>query len=155
MAAFPWATVSGVFSLVALVVCSSATLAAAPQGPAEDLPVSVERIREELAKPPPTALKLDMPLQVQVPVPTFKTRVDQRVFVLPLEDWLEKELKLTGLQRQSADWGARCCGINLDQLFKSLDDALKRRKVRKTREQIARELAELEAARKKANFPDR
>ncbi len=80
---------------------------------------------------------------------TFRTRVDQRVFVLPLEDWLEKELKLTGLQRQSADWGARCCGISLDPLFKSLDDALKRRKERKTREQIARELAELEAARKK------
>ena len=146
MAAFLGATVFGVFSLVALVVCSSATLAAAPQGQAEDLPVSVDRIRDELAKPP-TGLKLDMPLQV--PVATFRTRVDQRVFVLPLEDWLEKELKLTGLQRQSADWGARCCGISLDPLFKSLDDALKRRKERKTREQIARELAELEAARKK------
>jgi hypothetical protein len=148
MAAFFRVTVSGVFSLVALVVCSSATPAAAPQGPAEDLPVSVERIREELAKPPPIGLKLDMPMQV--PVATFKTRVDQRVFVLPLEDWLEKELKLTGLQRQSADWGARCCGISLDPLFKSLDDALTRRKERKIREQIARELAELEAARKKA-----
>jgi hypothetical protein len=149
MAAFPGATVSGVFSLVALVVCSSATLAAAPQGPAKDLPVSVDRIREELAKPSPTGFKLDMPMQA--PVATFKTRVDQRVFVLPLEDWLEKELKLIGLQRQSAEWGAKCCGINLDQVFKSLDDALKRRKERKTREQIARELAELEAARKKAD----
>ena len=145
MAAFRGATVTGVFSLVALVVCSSATLAAAPQGPTKDLPVSVDRIREELAKPP-TGLELDMPLQMQVPVATFKTRVDQRVFVLPLEEWLEKELKLTGLQRQSADWGARCCGISLDPLFKSLDDALKRRKVRKTREQIARELEELKAA---------
>ena len=148
MAAFLGANGSGVFPLVALIVCSSATLAAAPQEPAEDLPVSVDRIRDELAKPP-TGLKLDMPLQLQVPVATFKTRVDQRVFVLPLEEWLEKELKLTGLQRQSADWGARCCGLSLDPLFKSLDDALKRRKVRKTREQIARELAELEAARKK------
>jgi hypothetical protein len=147
MAAFLGATVSGVFSLVVLVVCSSATLAAAPQEPAKDLPVSVDRIREELAKPP-TGLKLDMPLQVQVPVATFKSRVDQRVFVLPLEERLAKELKLTGLPRQSADWAARCCGINLDPLFRSLDDALKRRKVRKTREQIARELAELEAARK-------
>ena len=143
MAAFLGANGSGVFPLVALIVCSSATLAAAPQEPAEDLPVSVDRIRDELAKPP-TGLKLDMPLQLQVPVATFKTRVDQRVFVLPLEEWLEKELKLTGLQRQSADWGARCCGLSLDPLFKSLDDALKRRKVRKTREQIARELAELE-----------
>ncbi len=142
MAALLGATGFGIFSLVALVVCSSATLAAAPQGQAEDLPVSVDRIRDELAKPPPAGLKLDMPMQM--PVATFRTRVDQRVFVLPLEEWLEKELKLTGLQRQSADWGARCCGISLDPLFKSLDDALKRRKVRKTREQIARELAELE-----------
>jgi hypothetical protein len=153
MAAFLRATGSGVFSLVALM-CSSATLVAAPQEQAKDLPVSVDRVREELAKPP-TGLKLDMPLQVQAPVATFKSRVDQRVFVLPLEDWLEKELKLTGLQRQSADWGARCCGMNLDPLFKSLDGALKRRKVRKTREQIARELAELEAARNKADYSDR
>ena len=71
-------------------------------------------------------LKLDMPLQA--PVATFRTRVDQQVFVLTLDDWLEKEFKLLGLQRQSADWAAACCGgyalasgsygIRLDPLFK-------------------------------------
>ena len=84
----------------------------------------------------------------------FKTRVDQQVYVLPFEEWLEKELKLTGLQKQSADWGAQCCGIDLNVVFSSLEDALQRRRERKIREQIARELAELEAARKKAPVPD-
>ena len=89
-----------------------------------------------------------------MPVPRFKTRVDQQVWVLPFEEWLEKELKLIGLQRQSADWGAKCCGIDLNVVFNSLDEALQRRRERKIREQIARELAELEAARKKAAVPD-
>ena len=113
----------------------------------KDLPVSLVRIREELAKTP-TGLKLDMP--VQVPVATFKTRVDQRVYVLSLEEWLEKEFKLNLLQRQSAEWASKCCGIGLDPLFKGVERALQRRRVRKTREQIARELAESEAARKQA-----
>jgi hypothetical protein len=151
--AFPRATVSAVFSPLALVVCLSATLGAAPQGPTKDLPVSLDRIREELAKPPPPELKLDAPLQV--PVATFKTGVDQRVFVLSLEDWLEKELKMGVLQRQSADWAAKCCGISIDPLFKSIKDALHSRKKRKLREQIARELAEIEAARKEAGLPDK
>ena len=113
----------------------------------KDLPVSLVRIREELAKTP-TGLKLDMP--VQVPVATFKTRVDQRVYVLSLEEWLEKEFNLNPLQRQSAEWASKCCGIGLDPLFKGVERALQRRRVRKTREQIARELAEIEAARKQA-----
>jgi len=94
-----------------------------------------------------------MPLQV--PVARFKTRVDQRVYVLSLEDWIEKEFKLTALQRQSADWAANCCGVRLDPLFKSLEKALQRRRVRKIREQIARDLAQIEAARKKAGLPDK
>jgi hypothetical protein len=150
--AFLRGTVSAVFSLLALVVCLSATLGAAPQEPRKDLPVSVDRIREELAKAP-TELKLDSPLPV--PVTTFKTGVDQRVFVLSLEDWLEKELKMGVLQRQSADWAAKCCGITIDTLIKSMKDALQRRKERKIREQIARELAEIEAARKEAGLPDK
>jgi hypothetical protein len=136
-----------VFSLAALVVNHSAALGATPQEPTEDLPVSLDRIREELAKPPPTGLRLGVALQM--PVATFKTRVDQRVYVLPLEDWIEKEFALTPLQRQSAEWAAKCCGVSLDPLFKSLEKALQRRRVRKIREQIARELAELEAAMKK------
>ena len=156
------ATVSAVLCPLALDVCLAAPLGAAPQPPAKDLPVSVNRIREELAKPSPTGLELDRP--AQVPVATFKTRVEQRVFVLPLEDWLGKELKMGVLQRQSADWAAQCCGgyvlssgsygVRLDPLFKSLGKALQRHRVRKIREQVARELAELEAARNKASLPD-
>ena len=145
------AIVSGVFYSMALVACLAAPLEAAPQATAQELPVSVDRIREELSGPPPR-LKLDTP--VEAPVARFKTRVDQRVYVLPFDEWLEKELKLTGLQRQSADWGAKCCGIGLDPLFRSVEEALQRRRERKIREQIARELAELDAARKKAGLPD-
>ncbi len=152
MVTFLRAAVSAVLSQLALVVCLAAPLEAAPQTPATELPVSLERIREELAESSPTRLKLDVPLEI--PVARFKTRVDQQVFVLPFEEWLEKELKLTGLQRQSADWGAKCCAISLDLLFRSLEDALQRRKERKIREQIARELSELEAARRKAGLTD-
>jgi hypothetical protein len=145
-----------------LVVWLAAPLGAAPQQPTTDLPVSLDRIREELAKPPETGLKLDVPLKV--PVATFKTRVEQRVFMPTFEEWLEKEFKMNEFQRQSADWAAKCCGgyllasgsygIRLDPLFDRLEKALQRRRVRKIREQIAREIAELEAARKKAGLPD-
>jgi hypothetical protein len=83
-----------------------------------------------------------------VPVARFRTTVEQRRFVITFEEWLDKEFKLTALQRQSAEWGARCCGIGLDPLFRSIERALERRQVRKIREQIARELEVIEAARK-------
>jgi hypothetical protein len=81
-------------------------------------------------------------------MPTFRTRVDQRVFVPSLEEHLRKEFTLTLLQRQSAEWASKCCGYGLGQLVKGVNKALRDRKVRKTHEQIARELAELAAARK-------
>ena len=125
--------------------------------------MSLDRIREGLEKTPATPLNLDLALQV--PVATFRTRVDERRYVLTLEEWLEKEFAMNDLQRQSADWAAKCCGgnvlasgafgISLDPLFESLDRAIQRRRLRKIREQIARELAELEAARKKATPPDK
>ena len=80
---------------------------------------------------------------------TFKTGVNQRMYVLSLEEQLRKEFTLTTLQRQSADWASKCCGLSLSQLFNSAERALHRRKVRKIREQIARELAQLKAARTK------
>ena len=137
----------GVFSLLTLVVRPAGTAAAAPQEPSSVPPLSLERIREELEKSPAERLRLDVPLPP--PRPTFKSRVDQRVFVLTLEEDLHKEFDLNELQRQSAEWASKCCGYNLGQLVKMVDDALRDRKIRKTREQIARELAELEAARKK------
>ena len=155
------AAASAVFSPLALVVGVSATLGAAQQPTEKDLPVSLERIREELAQPP-SGLKLDRPMEL--PVATFRTSVEQRVYMVSFEEWLETELEMTDLQRQSADWAARCCGgyvlangavgIGLDPLFDRLEKALQRRKVRKIRERIARELAELEAARKKAGVTD-
>jgi hypothetical protein len=135
--------VAAVFCL--LVGALTATLGAAPQPPAQDLPVSLDRIRKDAAKAPP-ALKLDVPLDA--PVATFKVHVEQRVYVLSFYEWIDKEFKLTDLQRQSADWAAKCCGLSLEPLFKSLGNGLQRRKERKIREQIAGELAELEAARK-------
>ncbi len=88
-----------------------------------------------------------MPLPL--PVPTFKTSVEQRVYAPTLEEQLRKEFTLGVLQRQSAEWASKCCGMDLNLLFKSAEKALHRRKVRKIRQQIARELALLEAARNK------
>jgi hypothetical protein len=120
----------------------------------------LDRIRQELEKNPQTQLKLDRPLDG--PVATFRTRIDQRVRSLTLEEWLKKEFDLNDMQRQSAEWASMCCGgvvlgfgdfgVRLDVLYNHLEKVLERRKVRKLREQIARELAELEAARKKAGL---
>jgi hypothetical protein len=114
--------------------------------------VSLERIRGRLQNAPAPLLKLDVP--VQLPAATFKTRVDQRVFVLSLEEQLRKDFTLTPLQRQSAEWAAKCCGYNIGQLVERVNKALRDRKIRRTREQIARELADLEAARKKSPASD-
>ena len=124
---------------------SPAVVAAAPQEPAGGLPVSLERIREDLEKPPPPPLKPSTPVQLR---PTFRTRVDQRTWVPTLEEHLHKQFDLTPMQRQSADWAAKCCGLSIGQFVKIAEDALRARKIRKTREQIARELAELEAAKR-------
>ena len=143
---FRCATLIAVLSPLAVVVCPPASLGAAPQPPAGVPPVSVERIQEQLNKNPAPGLR---DRSLQPPVATFRSGVEQRVFVLTFEEQLRKDFTLNLLQRQSADWGSRCCGINLSQLFNGVEKALHRRKVRKIRERIARELAELEAARKK------
>jgi hypothetical protein len=119
-----------------------------PPPPSSTAPaVSLERIKEDLRKAPAPRLRLDGPMPL--PRPTFKARVDQRVFVLTLEEALHKEFDLNDLQRQSAEWSSQCCGYNIGALMKKVNEALQERKIRKTREQIARELAELEAALKK------
>jgi hypothetical protein len=140
------ATLFAVLWVPALVVCP-ATLGAAPQQRSEVPPVSLDRIRGALDKAPPLRLTATVPMPL--PVPTFRTRVDQRVFVPTLEEHLRKEFALTVLQRQSAEWASKCCGFNLGQLVTMVSDAARDRRIRQTREQIARELAELEAARKK------
>lgn len=137
-------TLFAALSVAALGV-SSASLAAAPQEPPGGLPVSLERIRENLEKPPPPRLTPAQPVQLR---PTFRTRVDQRTWVPTLEEHLHEQFDLSPMQRQSAQWAAQCCGLKVGQFLKMAEDALRARKVRKTREQIARELAELDAARR-------
>jgi hypothetical protein len=148
---FPRATLFAVFCPFALALGLSAPLTAAPQQPDNVPPVSLDRIREGLSQAPALELKTSVPVQLP---PVFKSRVDQRVFVLTLEQALHKEFDLNILQRQSADWASKCCGFNLGQLLTVADEAVRDRKIRKTREQIARELAELEAAAKKAPRTD-
>ena len=126
----------------------SATLAAAPQEPTSVSSFSLERIRQQLEKPPAQPLNLDG--QLHLPVATFKTSVERRRFTLTLEEELHKEFELNLLQRQSRDWASRCCGYNLNQLATSVKNGLQRRKARKIREQVGRELAEVvEAAARK------
>ena len=138
-----WALPVGVW--VPVLVLGTATLGAAPQQPDSVPPVSLSRIREGLEQPSTVRLRTDVPFQLPV---VFRSRVDQRVFVLTLEQALHKEFDLNILQRQSADWAAKCCGYNLGSILKVVNDARRDRQVRKTRDQIARELAELAAARK-------
>jgi uncharacterized protein YfcZ (UPF0381/DUF406 family) len=71
-----------------------------------------------------------------------------------LEEALHKEFDLNELQRQSAEWSSKCCGFNIGQLVEEASKALRARQIRKTQEQIWRELAELEAARKKLPSAD-
>ena len=126
-----------------LLASGAWTLAAGgqPQDQAAPLPVSVDRIRAGVQRAP--AFKIDVPL----PVPRFRTRTDERVWMVPFDEYLRKELELTPLQRQSADWASRCCGFDLGGLFDEVEKAWERRKARQIRERSARELKELEAAR--------
>jgi hypothetical protein len=138
------AAVAAVFSLVVLVLCASTGLDAAPQQPTDVPAVSLDRIREGLAKPP--ALKLDV--KSQLPVAIFRAGVEQRVYVLTFEEQLHKDFDLNVLQRQSADWASKCCGVDVGQVLKGIDRARQRQQARKIRDQVARELAQVEAARR-------
>ena len=126
----------------------SVSVSAAPRQQGTAPAPSLDRIKGELAKAPPRRFEPETPQQLRV---TFKARVDQRVFVPTLEEHLHKEFDLTPLQRQSADWAARCCGFDLGQLVEWTQTAMRERKIRKTREQIARELAELAAIKAAAD----
>jgi len=108
----------------------------------------VQHVRQQLDKPQVPTIKNAPPPR---PLPTFRSSVDHRVWVLTLEEQLHKEFDLTPLQRQSADWSARCCGINLIQVAKGIDKAVQQEKERRVRAQIAREVAQIEAARAQAD----
>ncbi len=130
-----------VFCGLALGAFLSTPLGAAPQQPAAAPPVSLDRIKEGIANP---GLKLDVPIPPARP--TFKSRVDQRQFVLTLEQALHRDFDLNEFQRQSAEWRSKCCGFDVGQIFELIDKKMLERKIRKTREQIMQELAFLEAA---------
>lgn len=142
------------FSFLSAFVVFPERPVAASQQPDGGLPVSVERIRKEVEKPPARRLKVDV--RTQLPVATFKTSVDERVYMLPFLEHFRKQFELTPLQRQSQEWTSKYYssiftpkGVNLLRLKKSVDRALQRRDERKARQQVTRELAEVEAARKK------
>jgi len=80
-----------------------------------------------------------------VPVATFRTTT-QRDYMIPFVERLRKDFELTPLQRQSAEWASKCCGMNLLTLTKGLTGALRRHEERRAREQVARELADVRAA---------
>ncbi len=138
------------------MLCAAAllsVLAAAPQQPPSAAPTSLDRVKKGLEKTAEPRPDFNMPLRL--PVATFKSGVEQRVFVPTFEEWLRKEFALTALQRQSAQWASQCCGVRLygvdaSNVMTTLGRAWRRRQERKVREHIARELAELEARRKKS-----
>jgi len=131
-------------SLAAILVCGSPVVAAGQAAGAEP---SLARLKGELRKAAPRRLEPEAPVQLAVP---FKSRVVQRVFVPTLEEHLHQTFDLNLLQRQSADWASRCCGLDLGRVFQYAETALREREVRKVREQIARELAAIDAARRAA-----
>jgi hypothetical protein len=132
-------------ALAARLACQSPAPAAQAPPPGGGLPVSLERIRAMVERP--QALDVDVPLSP--PVVRFEITVEAHPYMLSFEEQLRKDLELTPLQRQSHDWASRCCGLDLGVLFDPIDRALQRRKERKIREQIARELEALKAAREK------
>jgi hypothetical protein len=134
--------------LLAVVVCVlgvAAAPAAEPQR-AEQLPaVSVERLREELEKPPPPRLQPKVPVPLR---PTFRSRVEGRPWVPTLEEHLHEEFDLTPLQRQSAEWRSRCCGFDLGVIFDYFERVQREREERRIRAQIAHEIAVIESRRR-------
>jgi hypothetical protein len=130
------------FAVLLLLTIAVCPAPAAAQQPAPAAPESLHRIKDDLATGPAITLTTQTPVQLR---PTFKARADERVFVPTLEEVLHKQFDLNDIQRQSARWAAQCCGFKVGQVIDVIDDALRDRKIRNTREQIQRELGEIEA----------
>jgi hypothetical protein len=136
-----------------MLLSVAATAAAAPQDPGTARPASVERVQDALNRTPSQSLKFDT--KVPVPAATYKVTVTQPLFVLPIMDSLRKEFELTPLQRQSADWSAKCCGLSIAALTESIENAFRRWEERRIHDRVSRELAEVEAAASKRSSQDR
>jgi hypothetical protein len=83
------------------------------------------------------------------PVATFRVSVDTRVFGLSIVDQLRKEFELTPLQRQSAEWRSKCCGVNLLSLADVIEKGVRQWKEKRIRDRVSRELADVIAAAEK------
>lgn len=129
-------------SLLLLAGVPQAPTDARPSADSPSLPFSVERVGEALRRTPM------LRLEVRAPVVVFRSRV-QRDYMPTFKEQLEREFTLNHFQRQSQDWSSKCCGVNLVGLAHGIDNWLKKREARRLREQIARELAEVEAAANK------
>ena len=110
-------------------------------------PGSVEHVKAALNRTPPQSLRFDA--RMPAPVATFRVSVDERVFGLSIVDQLRKEFELTPLQRQSAEWRSKCCGINLLTLADGIGKAVRQWKEERIRDRVSRELAEVIAAAEK------
>jgi hypothetical protein len=129
--------------LVIFVVSLPTRLAAQePSGPAS--PVSPEHVKDVLNRTPKQSLRFDA--RMPVPAATYKVTVNQRLFVPPIMDSLRKKFELTPLQRQSADWSSRCCGLSIAALTEGLERAFRRWEERRIHDRVSRELSEVIAA---------
>jgi hypothetical protein len=124
-----------------LFLLSTAGPCVGGQAPTQDLPVSMDRIRAGVQKP----VALDVDLTPRLPVATFRTGVDQPQ-LLTLEEQLRKEFAPTVFQRQSWEWGAKCCGLDLGGAFDAVRRALRDQRERRIRERISREVDALPGA---------
>jgi hypothetical protein len=136
-----------------MLLTGAGNVAAAPQEPGAAPPASVERVQNTLNRTPAQSLKFDM--KVPVPAATYRVTVTQPLFVLPIMDSLRKEFELTPLQRQSADWSSKCCGVNIIALTESVEKAFRRWEEGRIHDRVSRELAEVEAAALKRSSQDR
>jgi len=133
-----------------VVVWTACVIQAAPQDPAAvrvtspDRGASLDRVKDRLERPVARPLAPSAPVRLR---PVFKSGVEKHPFVITLDEDLHKTFDLNALQRQSAAWSSQCCGLDLGRVVKAMERANDERLAGKTRQQIARELAELQAAR--------
>lgn len=128
---------------VVVGVCLPARLQAFTQDADDPAAPSLSRLKQRLDRPAAKPLKPSRPVQLR---PTFRSRATERPWVPTLEEHLHKTFELTDFQRQYAKYAASCCGIDLGALFGSIERALDERRLRKVSADVARELAEVEAA---------
>jgi len=141
-------TLLAALSLSIGTVYRPARVEAASQQESDGPGYSAQRVVTNVRENPAPRLTFDR----QVSLATFRVSVEQHRVMLSFQEQFQKEFALTDFQRQSQEWYAKCCWINLlhlPQWADKLDRARRRRELPKLREQIAGELAQIEANKKK------